>query len=166
MPSETPGTDSVTSRGTWHCPRRILIIRRASTSLRGALTEAHPRYVSWLNTTLSSSGMGLTGLPSDDDSSAAMWQWIGQGVEKRTEKKMERKGKGLFCNSRYDLRVAHQHYCLYWRWANLPSAKEKWTEESRRGDIWVHKNIQMRVFCYKIKQGTREVETLTEYCMI
>lgn len=72
VPSDTPGTDSVTSRGSWHCPLRILIIRRASTSLRGALTEAHPRYVSWLNTTLSSSGMGLIGLPSDDDSSATM----------------------------------------------------------------------------------------------
>lgn len=72
VPSDTPGTDSVTSRGSWHCPLRILIIRRASTSLRGALTEAHPRYVSWLNTTLSSSGMGLPGLPSDDDSSAAV----------------------------------------------------------------------------------------------
>lgn len=71
VPSDTPGTDSVTSRGTWHCPRRMLIIRRASTSLRGALTEAQPRYVSWLNTTLSSSGMGLMGLPSDEDSSAA-----------------------------------------------------------------------------------------------
>lgn len=79
VPSDTPGTDSVTSSGTWHCPLRILIIRRASTSLRGALTEAHPRYVSWLNTTLSSSGMGLQGLPSDDDSSAANGQWIGRG---------------------------------------------------------------------------------------
>ena len=93
MPSETPGTDSVTSRGTWHCPRRILIMRRASTSLRGALTEAHPRYVSWLNTTLSSSGIGLTGLPSDDDSSAAVWQWIGWGVERRTEKNDKEKAK-------------------------------------------------------------------------
>lgn len=46
-------------------------MRRASTSLRGALTEAQPRYVSWLNTTLSSSGMGLMGLLSDEDSSAA-----------------------------------------------------------------------------------------------
>lgn len=82
VPSDTPGTDSVTSSGTWHCPLRILIIRRASTSLRGALTEAHPRYVSWLNTTLSSSGMGLQGLPSDDDSSAANGQWIGRGKVK------------------------------------------------------------------------------------
>jgi len=70
VPSDTPGTDSVTSRGSWHCPLRILIMRRASTSLRGALTEAHPRYVSWLKTTLSSSGIGLPGLPSDEDSSA------------------------------------------------------------------------------------------------
>lgn len=45
-------------------------MRSASTSLRGALTEAQPRYVSWLNTTLSSSGIGLMGLPSDEDSSA------------------------------------------------------------------------------------------------
>lgn len=43
VPSDTPGTDSVTSRGTWHCPRRMLIMRSASTSLRGALTEAQPR---------------------------------------------------------------------------------------------------------------------------
>ena len=83
MPSDTPGTDRVTSRGTWHCPLRMLIIRRASTSLRGALTDAHPTYVSWLNTTLSSSGMGLPGLPSDDDSSPAKWQW--KDEEKRKE---------------------------------------------------------------------------------
>lgn len=64
VPSETFGTERVTSREIWHWPRRMDIIRRASTSLRGAFTEAQPRYVSLLNTTLSSSVTGVNGLKS------------------------------------------------------------------------------------------------------
>lgn len=68
VPSETPGTERVTSRGIWHWLRRMLTIRRASTSLRGAFTDAQPKYVSLLNTTLSSSGTGVPGLESEGSS--------------------------------------------------------------------------------------------------
>lgn len=64
VPSETLGTDRVTSREIWHWLRKMDIIRRASTSLRGAFTEAQPKYVSLLNTTLSSSVTGVKGLKS------------------------------------------------------------------------------------------------------
>lgn len=64
VPSDTLGTDKVTSKGIWHWLRKIDIILRASTSLLGAFTEAQPKYVSLLNTTLSSSATGVKGLGS------------------------------------------------------------------------------------------------------
>lgn len=86
-------------------------MRRASTSLRGALTEAHPRYVSWLNTMLSSSGIGLMGLPSDDDSSAVKRRCIVDYSNLIVESKIMPSNKNLFLQVEV-VEIKSFHECL------------------------------------------------------